>query len=96
MKTSNIGSTERVAPAISSPQSVLYWPTMPATPTGSVLSFELLMITKGHRKSFQVARKMKTARVARAGFARGRMSSSLRLHFQVSDSPVKSLLSTLF
>ena len=62
-KIIRIGRMERTAPANIGPCCIVCSPWKRARPTGSVCMFWLLVISIGHRKSFQLYMKWKTASV---------------------------------
>ena len=61
------GSAEIIVAAINTPDTENAEPFMVARPTWMVIISGLLMITRGHRKSFQEAVKVKIASAASAG-----------------------------
>ena len=72
MNTASTGTVPKEAAVMILSHSGLFSVVNIARPTGSVTSSLLLTMITGHRKAFQLPRKVKIARADTAGMTRGR------------------------
>ena len=78
------GKLARTAPDNKKPQSIWYWPTIPAKPTGKVFRSSPLIYIDAKRYSVQEIIKQKIATLAIPGAARGTIILEITIYL---DAP---------